>query len=97
VSRKQIAAFVAADVLVRELPNTYRLSGVAPSREHIWIRGHWLRVGSRWDWQAGHWEVRRVGHEWIPIIGLVVALFWPISARQAKGMQSAAYQPVASA
>ncbi len=33
MSRKQIAAFVAADVLVRELPNTYRLSGVAPSRE----------------------------------------------------------------
>ncbi len=39
---------------------------VAPSREHIWIRGHWQWSGRRYVWVPGHWETRRAGYEWVP-------------------------------
>jgi hypothetical protein len=38
-----------------------------PSEEHIWIDGHWVRVGNHWDWVGGHWDRRPRGEAvWIP-------------------------------
>ena len=36
-----------------------------PTREHMWIRGHWQWNGNDYVWVPGHWETRRVGYEWV--------------------------------
>jgi WXXGXW repeat (2 copies) len=38
--------------------------GLAPSPNHLWIRGHWAWHG-RWVWEPGFWEVMRPGHRWL--------------------------------
>ena len=57
------------EVIIEERPPEvrYEVRGDAPSREHVWIEGHHVRVGNHWDWDHGHWE-RRPRHEaiWIP-------------------------------
>ena len=38
-----------------------------PSRDHLWIEGHWVRERDRWEWFGGHWEARpRREAEWVP-------------------------------
>ncbi len=37
---------------------------VAPSPNHVWIKGHWGWRG-RWVWEPGYWEVIRPGHRWV--------------------------------
>lgn len=27
-----------------------------PSRDHVWIRGYWIRRHGHHEWVAGHWE-----------------------------------------
>lgn len=55
-------------VVVRTAPpvEVVERPGPAPSREHIWVRGHWRWDGHRYLWDGGHWEARRVGHSWVP-------------------------------
>jgi hypothetical protein len=36
-----------------------------PTREHVWVRGHWRWSGKRWVWVQGRWIVRRQGSEWV--------------------------------
>ncbi len=38
---------------------------VAPSVDHVWIRGHWHWNGAAWIWRGGHYELRR-GFAWVP-------------------------------
>ena len=38
---------------------------VAPSIDHVWIRGHWHWDGVAWIWRPGHYEIRR-GFNWVP-------------------------------
>jgi hypothetical protein len=38
---------------------------VAPSVDHVWIRGHWHWDGAAWVWRPGHYEIRR-GFAWVP-------------------------------
>lgn len=45
-------------------PERVEVVAVAPSPEHVFIRGHW-RWERGWVWEAGHWEVRRAGHEFV--------------------------------
>jgi WXXGXW repeat (2 copies) len=54
------------EVVVRTAPPAERVEvmGVAPSAEHIWIKGHWLWDGAAYVWHPGHWELRRVGFVW---------------------------------
>jgi hypothetical protein len=56
-----------AEVVVQSAPPPEQpeVIPVAPSTEHIWIRGHWHWNGG-WVWQPGHYEIRRVGLRWIP-------------------------------
>jgi hypothetical protein len=37
---------------------------VAPSANHVWIRGHWAWRGA-WVWEPGYWELVRPGHVWV--------------------------------
>jgi hypothetical protein len=40
--------------------------GVAPSANHIYVKGHWVRRGRDWDWEPGHWVARpHRGAEWV--------------------------------
>jgi hypothetical protein len=56
-------------VVVEEAPPPERVEvyGIAPSPNHVWVSGHWVRRGARWEWSPGYWIVRRHAHdEWIP-------------------------------
>jgi hypothetical protein len=57
-------------VVVEEEPPPVRreVVGVAPSRDHIWVEGHWVRRGrGGWDWEPGYWVARpRPRAEWVP-------------------------------
>ena len=63
VTRKQISSLVAERIVVRELPNTYRLSGVAPTRE-LRLRAALLWAGD--DAAAA----RRSAAEWMKLEGV---------------------------
>ena len=53
-------------VVAREPPREREeVVTAAPTREHIWIRGHWQWDGNDYTWVPGHWETRRVGYEWV--------------------------------
>ncbi len=47
-------------VVITEAPPVERIEviGKAPSRDHVWARGYYIRRGTSWDWQPGHWERR---------------------------------------
>jgi hypothetical protein len=63
VERKQIAALVDAGIAVRELPNTYRLTGVAPTSEQR------LRAALLWA-GADAAAARRSAAEWVGLEGV---------------------------
>jgi hypothetical protein len=47
-------------------PPAPRARVVVESRpEHVWVEGHWVRVGDRWEWDEGHWERERPGRVWV--------------------------------
>ena len=56
----------SGEVVVRTAPPTEKVEvvGVAPSPEHIWLKGHWHWNGAEYVWIAGRWEVRRAGFVW---------------------------------
>ena len=64
VYRQPDAVVVSGGVVVAEEPPVARVEvvGVAPSHEHVWANGYWVRRGSNWDWRAGHWERRPHEH-----------------------------------
>jgi hypothetical protein len=40
---------------------------VAPSRDHVWVEGHWVRRGHGWEWEPGYYLVRpRPPVAWVP-------------------------------
>ncbi|MGI8966392.1 MAG: hypothetical protein ACR2H1_09955, partial [Limisphaerales bacterium] len=53
-------AVVREEVVVTEEPPAPQVEvvGVAPSPNHVWIGGYWVRSGNRWTWRKGHWELR---------------------------------------
>jgi hypothetical protein len=53
-------------VATRPPPEQVEVIPVAPSVNHIWIKGHWHWDGAAWIWRPGHYEVRRVGLQWYP-------------------------------
>ena len=56
-------------VIVEEEPPAPRVEvrGHAPSHEHAWIDGHWVRTNGHWDWRPGHWErPPHRGAVWVP-------------------------------
>jgi len=57
-----------AEVVVRTKPPVERVEviGVAPSANHVWIKGHWHWNGVEWIWNPGRYEIRRVGLQWYP-------------------------------
>jgi len=39
----------------------------APSKEHVWIKGHYARSGTEYVWSEGRWERPAAGrHSWVP-------------------------------
>jgi hypothetical protein len=39
-------------------PERVEVIGVAPSRAHVWVRGHWEPSGGDWVWIQGRWVIR---------------------------------------
>jgi len=39
---------------------------IAPSAEHLWVKGHWYWNGDRYAWRQGRYEARRMGYRWVP-------------------------------
>lgn len=65
VVRAHAAVPVDAEVIVQEPPAPQaEVITVAPSPNHVWIKGHWGWHG-RWVWENGYWETIRVGHVWV--------------------------------
>src|SRR5438105_3702509 len=48
---------VREEIIVEERPPAPKIEvhGERPTREHIWIEGHWTRVHNHWEWSSGHW------------------------------------------
>jgi WXXGXW repeat (2 copies) len=38
---------------------------VAPSIDHVWIKGYWHWNGAQWAWRPGHYDIKR-GYSWVP-------------------------------
>jgi len=57
----------SSEVVVRAAPPPERVEvvGVAPSPNHIWIKGHWVWNGREYIWEPGRWELRQAGHVWV--------------------------------
>src|SRR5690348_13281205 len=53
--------------IVYEEPPAERVEirGVAPSRDHIWIKGHYIRRGREWVWEPGRWELHHGRGEYV--------------------------------
>jgi hypothetical protein len=67
-ARPVVATAPARTIVVRESPPAPReeVIGVAPSTDHVWVRGYWLRSNNRWAWVPGHYERRpRAGVAWV--------------------------------
>jgi hypothetical protein len=48
-------------------PRTEVIVGVAPTPNHVWVSGYWVRQGHNWTWVNGRWVVRpRPGVMWVP-------------------------------
>jgi hypothetical protein len=63
------AAPTTTRVVVTEAPPAVRQEtvGSAPSENHVWVAGYWMRSDNKWVWVPGHWETRpRVGVAWVP-------------------------------
>ena len=60
VIHERSGAAPAKEIVIVEAPPTERVEtiGVAPSAEHVWVPGHWVRTSTGWDWRSGRWEVR---------------------------------------
>jgi hypothetical protein len=70
VVREQVVVTEAApqEVIVQTRPPAEQIEviPVAPSAEHLWIKGNWHWDGRAWVWHPGHYETRRMGFHWVP-------------------------------
>jgi hypothetical protein len=57
-----------AEVVVNVKPPVEKVEviPVAPSPQHIWIKGNWHWDGHAWIWRAGTYQLARVGLHWVP-------------------------------
>jgi hypothetical protein len=58
----------AGEIIVTQAPPEPRTEviTVAPSSEHVWVRGYWMSRNGRWVWMPGHYERRpRAGVAWV--------------------------------
>lgn len=57
-----------AEVVVKTRPPVERVEviPVAPSAQHVSIKGHWHWNGGEWVWNPGRYELARAGFRWIP-------------------------------
>jgi hypothetical protein len=57
-----------AEIVVNTKPPVEKVEviPVAPSANHIWIKGNWHWDGHAWVWHPGRYEVARVGFHWVP-------------------------------
>lgn len=59
----------ASSVVVMQAPPQAQqeVPSARPTRDHVWVSGYWSWRTSRYEWQAGHWEIPpRVGAVWTP-------------------------------
>lgn len=59
----------ASSVVVMQAPPQAQqeVPSARPSRDHVWVPGYWSWRYSRYEWQAGHWEIPpRAGAVWMP-------------------------------
>jgi len=58
---------VTGGVVVDEPPPAPRYQvQVVPRAGHVWVRGRYIRSGSRWVWRRGRYKRVRRGHYWAP-------------------------------
>jgi hypothetical protein len=63
-----VAVSPTGPVVVTQAPPASKAEviGVAPSAEHVWVRGYWLHTNGQWVWLPGHYERRpRPGVMWV--------------------------------
>jgi len=68
ISHHHMVAAAPGEVIVAQAPPDPRheVVTVAPSTEHIWVRGYWMNSNGRWTWIPGHYERRpRAGVAWV--------------------------------
>ena len=53
-------------IYVDVAPPAPRYERPAARRGYVWRRGHWERVGNRWQWRKGTWVRARAGYAWVP-------------------------------
>jgi len=65
-ARGHVAAPVAVvEVEADEEPPPPRQVVVETRPGFIFIEGHWVRHGGRWEWSDGHWERQRTNYVWV--------------------------------
>ena len=66
-----------AEVRVEIAPPAPQLEvqSVAPSRQHVWIPGHWAWRMGRYVWVPGFWDLARVGQVWVRAHWVRVGVF----------------------
>ena len=54
------APYVGDQVVVTTDPPAPRheVVTVAPSADHVWVKGYWSRQNDRWVWVPGHYQLR---------------------------------------
>jgi hypothetical protein len=68
VVHEPVATVPSGDVIVTTEPPAPRreVIGVAPSAQHVWVKGYWVYQNRHWVWVPGHWEVRpRAAAVWV--------------------------------
>lgn len=60
---KMVAPEPRGAIVVKTAPPICRREVVpaAPSRDHVWIAGHWYWQGNNWTWLSGHYVTKPHG------------------------------------
>ena len=60
-----IGCVVEERTVEREPPaERVEVQSAPPTREHVWVRGHWQYDRGDYIWVPGHWQTRRHGYAW---------------------------------
>ncbi len=56
-----------AAVYVKKTPSARRIAvkPIKPSKNVVWISGHWSVKRGNYVWINGHWQKERLGYRWI--------------------------------
>lgn len=54
----------SVDVVIQAAPPPVRreVITVRPSHRHVWVAGHWVYRGGRYEWSNGHWALPPRAH-----------------------------------